>query len=80
MNKAGWDAIRAEWLSAYLNRETKTGLSVMNAVSASDEWCAEAYLETDYSQISQTDFEKVVRDYAVYRLLNSDSAVGSSAT
>lgn len=80
VNKAGWDAIRAEWLSAYLNRETKTGLSVMNAVSASDEWCAEAYLETDYSQISQTDFEKVVRDYAVYRLLNSDSAVGSSAT
>ena len=70
VNKGGWEATKAEWLGAYLNRETKTGLSVMKAISPSDEWCAEAYMETDYTKISQADFEKVVRDYAIYRMLN----------
>lgn len=79
VNQGQWDAIKAEWLATYLNRESKSGLSVLKSVSASDEWCAEAYMETDYSQITQSDFEKVVRDYAVYRLLNVDSAHGAGA-
>lgn len=70
VNKGKWDTIKSEWLSAYLNRESKVGLSVVKSVTASDEWCAEAYMETDYSKITRDDFEKVVRDYAVYRLLN----------
>jgi type I restriction-modification system DNA methylase subunit len=74
VNKGQWDALKDEWLSSYHNRESTTGLSVVKAVSSSDEWCAEAYMETDYSKIDQADFEKVVRDYAVYRLLNSDSS------
>lgn len=78
VNQGGWDLIREEWLNAYLNREGKTGLSVLKSVAASDEWCAEAYMETDYSKISQADFERVVRDYAVYRLLNKDLLVASA--
>lgn len=74
VNKGRWGAIKEQWLETYINRESKTGLSVTRAVSASEEWCAEAYMETDYSKISQEDFQKVVRDYAVYRLLNKDGA------
>ena len=63
-----WTAIKTKWLDAYVNREKVTGLSVLQAVSAKDEWCAEAYMETDYSKLSTADFEKVVRDYSLYRL------------
>ncbi len=38
-------------------------------VTAGDEWVAEAYLETDYSKITQADFESEVRKYAIYKLL-----------
>jgi type I restriction enzyme M protein len=79
VNQGRWDEIKATWLDAYLNRESKPALSVLKSVSASDEWCAEAYMETDYSKISQHDFEKVVRDYAIYRLLNSESLVADDA-
>ena len=43
----------------------------MQVVTADDEWCAEAYMETDYSKVSREDFERVVRNYAVFRLLGS---------
>jgi type I restriction enzyme M protein len=37
-------------------------------VSAEDEWCAEAYMETDYTSITQSDFEKAVREHALFTL------------
>jgi type I restriction enzyme M protein len=36
-----------------------------------DEWCAEAYMKTDYSTITQKHFEQTVRDYAIFRLLGA---------
>lgn len=72
INRGGWEKIKAKWLGAYLNREGTPGLSVMQAVSGAEEWCAEAFMETDYSKLDRADFENVVRDYAVYTLLNVD--------
>jgi type I restriction-modification system DNA methylase subunit len=66
-----WKKIKIEWLTAYQNREVVAGKSVAKNVSASDEWCAEAFMETDYSQIQKNDFEKVVRDYAIFKLTNT---------
>ena len=68
-SKETWSAIRDRWIEQYRNREVHAGESVTKAVSENDEWCAEAYMETDYGKISQTDFEKVVKDYAVFKLL-----------
>lgn len=68
VNKGGWEKIKARWLDAYLNREKVPGLSVLQSVSATDEWCAEAYMETDYSKITEADFLKTVRDYAIHKL------------
>ena len=71
-----WPAIRDRWVEMYRNREVHAGESVMQAVSVDDEWCAEAYMETDYTKLSQADFERVVRNYAIYRLLgNQNSAL-----
>ena len=67
VSKGEWEEIKRHWLDLYVNRE-KSRLSVLKAVTAKDEWCAEAYMETDYSTITQKDFARVVRDYAIHRL------------
>lgn len=66
-----WPAIRDRWVEMYRNREVHAGESVMQTVTAGDEWCAEAYMETDYSKLTQSAFESVVRNYAIYKLLGS---------
>lgn len=68
-----WDGIRDRWVEMFRNREVHAGESVLMKVSATDEWCAEAYMETDYSKISREDFEKTVRNYAIFRLLGSQN-------
>jgi type I restriction-modification system DNA methylase subunit len=68
-----WDSIRDRWVAMFRNREVHAGESVAQKVSFSDEWCAEAYMETDYEKLSQADFEKTVRNYAIFRLLGSQN-------
>jgi len=51
-----WPAIRNHWVEQFRNREIHPGESVMQYVTHEDEWCAEAYMETDYSTISREDF------------------------
>lgn len=68
-----WSKIRDEWVSSFRNREVLPGRSVSQKVTFSDEWIAEAYLETDYSTLTKADFEQVLRDYAVFRLVNDDT-------
>ena len=67
-----WPAIRDRWVEAFRNREVHPGESVLQYVTATDEWCAEAYMETDYSKIERSDFERAVRDYVVYRVIGAE--------
>lgn len=71
IDRGQWEAIKKHWIDLYLNREKEAGLSVLKAVSGKDEWCVEAYLETDYSKIQVEDFERVVRNYAVFKMLGT---------
>lgn len=64
-----WKDIKNRFLSAYYNNEEIVGLSVKKNVEYSDEWCAEAYMETDYSKITRNDFEAVLRKFAVYKAI-----------
>jgi hypothetical protein len=48
---------------SFRNRDDVTGLSVKREVNADDEWCAEAYMETDYSDLSPSLFEREVKKY-----------------
>ena len=67
-----WDAIRDKWVEQFRNREIHAGESVAVEVGADDEWVAEAYIETDYSILSEDDFKKTLLDYALFSLKNSD--------
>jgi hypothetical protein len=71
---ATWPSIRDRWVEQYRNREVHAGQSVTRHVTNKDEWCAEAYMETDYSTLTEGNFEQVVKNYAVYRLLGLSQA------
>ncbi|MBN1862068.1 MAG: N-6 DNA methylase [Dehalococcoidales bacterium] len=64
-----WEQTRKEWVNTFSNREVIKGYSLMREVIASDEWCVEAYMETDYSQLKPEDFIEVVRNYMIYEFL-----------
>jgi type I restriction-modification system DNA methylase subunit len=61
-----WRSIEEEWLRLYRERETREGLSVKKAVKWDDEWLCEAYMETDYSALTQDDFQETVNNYLAY--------------
>ena len=61
-----WKKIETEWLNLYFKRESKPGLSINKTVSAEDEWLAEAYMETDYTQLTQEDFQRTLDNYISY--------------
>lgn len=65
-----WENIKAEWVSSYINRKAKPGFSVNKIVTAKDEWCAEAYMETDYSTLSEKDFINEIKKYVAFKVLN----------
>ncbi|WP_195910043.1 HsdM family class I SAM-dependent methyltransferase [Bathymodiolus azoricus thioautotrophic gill symbiont] len=67
-----WIDIKDTWLSLYFNNEEKVGFSKTKKVTAKDEWCAEAYMETDYSTLTQDDFQKVLKKYVAFNVLNDE--------
>lgn len=69
-----WNGIRDRWVEMFNNREVHAGESVLQYVTPDDEWCAEAYMETDYTKLDQSDFESVVRNYAIFKLLGTQSS------
>lgn len=71
-----WAKIRDEWIDDFRNRTVRPGLSVQKKVTANDEWCAEAYMETDYTTITKADFENELRHYMAFRIIQKPEAVG----
>lgn len=63
-----WPSIRARWVEAFRNREVIPGSSVMVKVTDQDEWCAEAYMETDYSILDASAFAETVKKYAAFQI------------
>jgi type I restriction-modification system DNA methylase subunit len=64
-----WKKIKEKWLLSYKNKDSITGLSIVKIVTASDEWCAEAYMETDYSKLNFVDFEQKIKEYIAFKYL-----------
>jgi type I restriction enzyme M protein len=64
-----WVSTKTRWLTAFRNRDIIRDLSVMKEVTANDEWCAEAYMEPDWSLLNQETLAKTFKEYAVHRLL-----------
>ncbi len=70
-----WTTIKNKWIEHYKNKEEIAGSSIKKVVSAKDEWCAEAYMETDYSKLKEENFIKNIKDYLSYRLNKSTSRI-----
>ncbi len=64
-----WEAIKEKWLTYFFNRKNEAGFSISKSVSADDEWAAEAYMETDYTNLSKDDFIKTIKNYAFFNEL-----------
>lgn len=67
-----WDDIEKEWLDLYENRKVEDGKSALQCVTYNDEWLCEAYMKTDYSALTQQDFQQTVNDYLAYLVKNGD--------
>lgn len=67
-----WENIKHNWLKLYFNREIVPGYTCKKAVTWDDEWLCEAYMETDYSKLTQNDFEQTVKDYLAYLVKNGE--------
>jgi len=61
-----WRAVKAKWIANYINRTQEPGFSVNKRVGPGDEWAAEAYMETDYSTVSDALFRDTLRNYATH--------------
>ena len=65
-NHSIWKAIEKNWLDLYRNKTVKDGMSAMQAVNGEDEWLCEAYMKTDYSKLTQEDFQRTLNNYLAY--------------
>lgn len=65
-----WNIIKEVWISSFLNRKSKAGFSINKIVLPKEEWCAEAYMETDYSKITKEDFITTLLNYSTFLLSN----------
>lgn len=67
-----WEGIEKEWLKLYKNRDVVDGRSARHCVGYEDEWLCEAYMQTDYSKLTQDDFQQTINDYLAYLIKSGD--------
>jgi type I restriction enzyme M protein len=64
-----WSVIKKYWIDNYRNRDDIPGHSVKKYVTAKDEWCVEVYMETNYNDLNNHYFEKIIVNYLSYLLV-----------
>ncbi len=64
--KSKWLEIEKRWIELYRNRKTEPGASATRKVNGNDEWLCEAYMETDYTKLTEEDFQQTINDYLAY--------------
>ena len=65
-NNSLWKKTEEKWLEIYRNKTVEDGLSAMNVVTGKDEWLCEAYMKTDYSKLTEADFQQTLNNYLAY--------------
>ena len=66
-----WGEIKNKWLNTFRNRDVLTEYSIMKEVQAEDEWCAEAYLDTEYSKIKESDLKAEAKKYFINNIMTT---------
>lgn len=67
-----WNDIRKEWVNLFLNKTEKKGFTCKKSVTWQDEWLCEAYMETDYSTLTDHDFEQSLRNFIAFQIKAGD--------
>lgn len=61
-----WKAIEDEWLTLFEQKKVVDGKSAVQVVGANDEWLCEAYMKTDYTQLTEEIFLQTLNNYLSY--------------
>lgn len=61
-----WETTKKYWLENFRNKDTVIGHSIKKSIIAKDEWCAEAYIDTDYNILTDELFIKNIKQYLTY--------------
>lgn len=61
-----WSQIEKQWLDLFLKKEEVVGLSALKCIEGKDEWLAEAYMKTDFSKLTNQDFQRTISNYLAY--------------
>lgn len=65
-NNSIWKTIEEEWLFLFNNKKIEDGKSASAIVDGKDEWLCEAYMKTDYTKLTEKDFQQTINDYLSY--------------
>lgn len=65
-NRSKWKSIEEEWLNLFKNSIIVDGKSAKEHVTGDDEWLCEAYMKTDFSQLTNDDFQRTINNYIAY--------------
>ncbi len=65
-NNSKWKVIENEWLYLFNNKKALDGKSSTAIVDGTSEWLCEAYMKTDYSKLSEEDFQQSLNNYLAY--------------
>lgn len=64
--KSKWVSIEKQWIDAYKKSESIDGFSATHRVTGDDEWLCEAYMKTDYTKLTEQDFQQTINNYLAY--------------
>lgn len=67
-NESLWKEIEKEWLYLFMNHKAEPGKSATVVVNGESEWLCEAYMRTDYSKLSESDFQQALNNYLAYQI------------
>jgi type I restriction enzyme M protein len=67
-----WANTRSNWVNAFRNRDVIDQFSLAKEVTEEDEWCAEAYMETNSIDTSNQIFVETTLEYLSFLALNGD--------
>ena len=69
-NQPLWNDIEKLWLDLYNGTKNDPCLGIRKKVTYTDEWLAEVYIKTDYSTLTQKDFEQTIKNYIAFKILS----------
>lgn len=65
-----YEAIKDKWITNFINKKDEDGLSINKRLTADMEWAAEAYMKTNYSNVSDEIFVNTILSYSTFLLSN----------